>query len=257
MKHMDMCIQKVFKTVVAICVLISVFFGVVVSADVSYNETLRLHMTGDVDEDSTITSTDARLILQHVVGKIPKDALNITLADVDGDGDVTSTDARLALQFFAEKETVITCPPALPHTRVDTASGGEAVPFEVVYMGEATNAYPAGTANEYLFLAQNAEEWRYLRTVYGLSETYDDAYFNEYALLLVDAWMSNLQQQLEVSSITKIGTTCQLYLHRYNERPDHSPMRYRMVAVIALPKAALETVADMVVYADTSSPTVD
>ena len=58
---------------------------------------------GDVDGDETITSTDARLVLQYYAGKITEEDLNIDLADVDGDGDITSTDARLILQYYAGK----------------------------------------------------------------------------------------------------------------------------------------------------------
>ena len=58
---------------------------------------------GNVDGDETITSTDARLVLQYAAGKIDMTALNMHTADVDGDGDITSTDARLILQHTAGK----------------------------------------------------------------------------------------------------------------------------------------------------------
>ena len=60
-------------------------------------------LLGDVDEDGSITSTDARLTLQFYAGKIGEEDLNIALADVDGDGTITSTDARLILQKYAGK----------------------------------------------------------------------------------------------------------------------------------------------------------
>ena len=62
-----------------------------------------IFLWGDVDGDETITSTDARLVLQYYAGKITEEDLNIDLADVDGDGDITSTDARLILQYYAGK----------------------------------------------------------------------------------------------------------------------------------------------------------
>ena len=58
---------------------------------------------GDVDEDGEITSTDARLVLQHYAGKIGDEDMNIDWADVDADGEITSTDARLILQKYAGK----------------------------------------------------------------------------------------------------------------------------------------------------------
>lgn len=60
---------------------------------------------GDVDGDTSITSTDARLVLQYYAKKIGADKLDLAAADVDGDGDITSTDARLILQYYAKKIT--------------------------------------------------------------------------------------------------------------------------------------------------------
>ena len=53
---------------------------------------------GDVDRDGTVTTTDARLVLQRSVEKIDDNSLDMRVADVDGDGAVTSTDARMILQ---------------------------------------------------------------------------------------------------------------------------------------------------------------
>ncbi len=74
---------------------------------------------GDVDGNGRIDSTDARLVLQYAVKKIPPMALekpltgtgqngaglNMTLADVDGSGKIDSTDARLILQYAVKKIT--------------------------------------------------------------------------------------------------------------------------------------------------------
>ena len=58
---------------------------------------------GDVDGDGSITSTDARLVLQYYAKKITEADLDLSAADVDGDKAITSTDARLILQKYAGK----------------------------------------------------------------------------------------------------------------------------------------------------------
>ncbi len=60
---------------------------------------------GDVNGDDKTDSTDARLVLQYAVKKIPAEAISLALADVDGNGKVDSTDARLILQFAVKKIT--------------------------------------------------------------------------------------------------------------------------------------------------------
>lgn len=58
---------------------------------------------GDVDGNGKVDSTDARLVLQYAVKKIPGGALDLDVADVDGSGKVDSTDARLILQYAVKK----------------------------------------------------------------------------------------------------------------------------------------------------------
>lgn len=60
-------------------------------------------MTGDVDGNNRVDSTDARLTLQYAVQKIGADGLDTAVADVDGNGRVDSTDARLILQYAVKK----------------------------------------------------------------------------------------------------------------------------------------------------------
>ena len=60
---------------------------------------------GDVNGDSKVDSTDARLVLQYAVKKIGTSALNVAVADVDGNGKIDSTDARLILQYAVKKIT--------------------------------------------------------------------------------------------------------------------------------------------------------
>jgi len=58
---------------------------------------------GDANEDGSIDSTDARLVLQFAVRKIDPATVNLDMADVDGNGRVDSTDARLILQYAVRK----------------------------------------------------------------------------------------------------------------------------------------------------------
>lgn len=79
---------------------------------------------GDVDGDCTVTSTDARLVLQYAVGKVTEEDLNVALADVDSDGEITSTDARLILQKAVGKiDTFPTAPPEDNETPDSEESG--------------------------------------------------------------------------------------------------------------------------------------
>lgn len=55
-------------------------------------------MSGDVDGNGTVNSTDARLALQAAVGKVNLTEKQKVTADVNNDGTVDSTDARLILQ---------------------------------------------------------------------------------------------------------------------------------------------------------------
>lgn len=85
---------------------------------------------GDYDADGLTTSTDARLLLQQVAGKVDFTDEQFAVADVDGDGKVTTTDARLTLQYAVGKEAVdtLTCPltfniPFIPREKVLGVTG--------------------------------------------------------------------------------------------------------------------------------------
>ncbi len=54
---------------------------------------------GDVNGDGKVDTTDARMILQHAVGKVMLDEAHLLPADVNTDGAVDTTDARLVLQY--------------------------------------------------------------------------------------------------------------------------------------------------------------
>lgn len=56
---------------------------------------------GDVNNDGSITSYDASLVLQYLAGNLEADELVLGAADVSGDGVVTSYDVSLILQRIA------------------------------------------------------------------------------------------------------------------------------------------------------------
>jgi len=57
-----------------------------------------LILYGDTDMDGKISSSDALLVLQNVVGLADFDEQTGIIADVDGDGSISSSDALLILQ---------------------------------------------------------------------------------------------------------------------------------------------------------------
>ena len=75
------------------------FEETVVVSDADVTKDVTLYRYGDVDGDEQITSYDASLILQYVVGNIGENDLVIIVADVDDDKQITSYDASLILQY--------------------------------------------------------------------------------------------------------------------------------------------------------------
>jgi len=61
---------------------------------------------GDVDEDGTVTSSDALTVLQAVVGTVTLTENQKLAANVDGDSDVTSSDALYLLQVVVGQKTL-------------------------------------------------------------------------------------------------------------------------------------------------------
>jgi hypothetical protein len=88
---------------------------------------------GDVNGDGVCNSTDARVILQHTVGKTVLAEEAAPFADVNGDGEADSTDARLCLQYAVGKdvEAAIAVPVTLAVP--DAISANAKVYVEVQY----------------------------------------------------------------------------------------------------------------------------
>lgn len=79
----------------AITLLAAVFSGAALTGAAEEAALLKF---GDVNQDGTVNTTDARLALQFSVSKIDLDLLEQTYADVNGDLEVNTTDARMILQ---------------------------------------------------------------------------------------------------------------------------------------------------------------
>ena len=233
-----------------------------VAAAPAYNETLRLRIPGDADGDGKITSTDARLILQRAVEKITDEGLQAAQADVDGDGKITSTDARMALQTAVEK-TEKPQPKPLPFKQLNAAPQGEPVTYHTEGPSGKYGGYrwTEDTA-AYVFVAQTADEWEYLRTSYGAKTdmnddpcdigAYDDAFFEQYALILCDLWTSAPEWDLEIRQLCKNGSALELHLRRFyfDEVQYHgeSPVPCRRISVAEIPRSALEGIDTVAVY---------
>ncbi len=87
---------KVITTAVVVTVLIwlwAIPFGAI--------EITRCY--GDIDNDTYVTTTDARIALMVVAGIYEKElfGLDYEAADIDGDGNITTVDARLILRTAA------------------------------------------------------------------------------------------------------------------------------------------------------------
>ncbi|MCL2487225.1 MAG: CotH kinase family protein [Oscillospiraceae bacterium] len=90
---------------------------------------------GHVAGNDTVGIADARMVLQHIVGKLQLTPEQLLLADVNGDGEVTIADARLILQFIVDK---IAGFPSLPDKT--ESSAGPTGPTDSAGSGSSTGA---------------------------------------------------------------------------------------------------------------------
>ena len=80
--------------------------GAMYTFKVSANRTLEARFTyllGNVSGSGKLAVTDARMVLQYLVGKSDLTPTQLDIADADGSGDVTIADARLILQRLVGK----------------------------------------------------------------------------------------------------------------------------------------------------------
>lgn len=102
--------KKSLTVLVAVLMLLTAVMGV------SAEEVLL--KLGDTDQNGTVNTTDARLVLQFAAEMIELDPLVQTVSDVNADDITNTTDARLILQYAAG---VITLFPAETVTTTELA----------------------------------------------------------------------------------------------------------------------------------------
>ena len=105
--------KSIFATIVAVLVLIGMFFlipilnGALDESALAAENPVRYH--GDVDDDGEVTAADARLALRACVGleDYAHDSLQFARADYDKDGEITASDARMILRTAVALEPLI------------------------------------------------------------------------------------------------------------------------------------------------------
>ena len=86
-------------TAVQLWELIDADPDVYIGYPVAQIERLPMSHTGDADENGTVNSADARLVLQYAIGKVTNPRfIHLYEADINGDNTVDSADARQILQ---------------------------------------------------------------------------------------------------------------------------------------------------------------
>ena len=87
-------------------------------------------LLADVNQDGSVTSADAILVMRFVVGLIGLDEIQLVLADVNQDGNINAGDAVLTLRKavgLIPKPVAAWPPPRLAWGTPETAEAGEAV----------------------------------------------------------------------------------------------------------------------------------
>ncbi len=116
----------------------------------SYAGGLPAYEIGDVDNDGSISSADARLALRASVGleKMTKDTQKFLAADVDNDGAVTSADARLILRVSVKLDKFYKVENAAGYPKQDGDKklhafyvNGKRMSFDVYTYGDSKDVY--------------------------------------------------------------------------------------------------------------------
>ncbi|MCL2488035.1 MAG: Ig-like domain-containing protein [Oscillospiraceae bacterium] len=138
--------MKKAKQIFCIALILAVFTGIfTVIQPVRAQEEAVL---GDVSGNGKVDIEDARLVLQHLVGKIILNETQLATADVDGNG-VSITSARLILQYLVGKVTEFPDAeyPTEPTSATATSTEPTTTPTESTF-ATAASTEPVTTSTE-------------------------------------------------------------------------------------------------------------
>lgn len=241
MKHL----LKGCRTVAACVAMIGLLgmFPLPSTGAVAVNEALSLQMRGDVDQNGSINTTDARKILQHVARKTVT-PFSSAAADYDDNGKINTTDARLVLRFAAGFSGSRPRPSGESMAKWGTPPEGTAVTYTCAELIPNTSA---GGSGSYALVAQTPAEWATLKAAYNFTSSYNDAFFNDNLLVVADVFLSSTNTTLAVSGLTVSSNTMQLLCTTYHPNPDSTDIA-RGFAVLEVPRAAVNGVTSVELY---------
>lgn len=155
-------------------------------------------LSGDVNGDGKVDTTDARLVLQHAVGKSLLKEEEQMIADVNGDGRVDTTDARLILQYAVGKIE------AFP-----TPFEGE-VDFRVL---QYTSTLDYIDPPFQLFIARSSEEFVDLREqakILPKDWELEDEFFENYTAIVVFSGYSSMGPMITIDRLSVEDSVLQI-----------------------------------------------
>lgn len=242
MKHL----LKLGRTVAACVAMIGLLgmFPLPSTGAIAVNEALSLQMRGDVDQNSSINTTDARKILQYVARKTVT-PFSSAAADYDDNGKINTTDARLVLRFAAGFLWDPPHPAGASMAKWGTPPEGAAVAYVCAELIPNTHVWDY--SGSYALVAQTATEWATLKAAYGFSANYDDAFFNDNLLVVADVFHGSTNTTLAVGGLTVSGNALQLLCTTYHPNPDDTGLS-RGRAVLEVPRAAVNGVTSVELY---------
>ena len=221
----------------------------------AYNRALALRIRGDVDGNGTVTTTDARMILQYAAGKSMPDTFDRTAADYEYNGRADTTDARLTLQYAAGKQE--TLPRPMPtevgwfgEKKIDGESVpcviGETIPNNMLrYFSLEYNAYNSDPTD--VFAAQTPEEWAILKALAGFTVDYDEAFFADWMLVVASVYLGSTNSTYTAEGLIRGNGVLQVIGTCHHPSPDDQSVA-RGYAVIEVSRQETEGVTALSIH---------
>lgn len=203
------------------CVCALVLLGTMCAGSLSAAESA--FPLGDVNADSEVDSSDARLLLQSTVGFQTLSGRQQFLGDVNMDGEINSSDARLLLQASVEAAELPVCGSPYPSRPAQAAT------FTLAASAQPEFPQRFDTREELLafaaaHLSDEARE--------ELDAVFDEAFFEENAAVLVNGCSGPQKETLLVTDGTLLLTVMQ--------ESGQNPSGVIHAGVIGLPRSLLE-----------------